>query len=226
MSVKNILGIAELTMVLTACTEKQAETPVEVATKVVEEVVTTAEIAVDSPTNVAKETVILEHTEIATAVFTVLEINHETRVVTLENEAGESSTITAGEEAINLDQVQNGNKVLVELMKSISVKVVADDIEPVIIQADEVAGAKKGELAGGGALAAVVVIFKVEEIDLENNTFKLKGVDGEVKQYTAQNPENLTKAKVGDAVVLSIAESVAISLVANDALVVEPSATN
>ena len=52
----------------------------------------------------------------------------------------------------------------------------------------------------------------VEEINLEDNTFKLKGPSGEVKQYAARNPENLKKAEVGDLVVITYTDSVAITV--------------
>ena len=50
----------------------------------------------------------------------------------------------------------------------------------------------------------------VEEINIEANTFKLKGPDGVINEYVARNPENLKRAVVGDLVVITITEAVAI----------------
>ena len=47
---------------------------------------------------------------------------------------------------------------------------------------------------------------------MENGTFKLKGPSGEVKEYVARDPENLKKAVVGDLVVITYTEAVAISV--------------
>jgi len=52
-----------------------------------------------------------------------------------------------------------------------------------------------------------VVNAIVEAIDLENNTFKLKFPDDKVQEFTAENPENLKLASVGDLVVITINQS-------------------
>jgi hypothetical protein len=44
----------------------------------------------------------------------------------------------------------------------------------------------------------------VEEFDLEANTFKLRGPEGNVREFAARNPENLEKADVGDLVVITV----------------------
>ena len=62
------------------------------------------------------------------------------------------------------------------------------------------------------AIDALVVTATVEEINIEANTFKLKGPSGEIKEYEARNPENLKKAEVGDLVVITYTEAVAISV--------------
>ena len=69
-----------------------------------------------------------------------------------------------------------------------------------------------GEMPGMAAVDATVVTATVEEINLENNTFKLKGPSGEINEYVAQDPENLKKAEVGDLVVITYTEAVAISV--------------
>ena len=50
---------------------------------------------------------------------------------------------------------------------------------------------------------AVVITATVEEINIEANTFKLKGPAGEIREYEARDPENLKKAEVGDLVVIN-----------------------
>ena len=73
-----------------------------------------------------------------------------------------------------------------------------------------------GEMQHGGpgmaAMDTVVTTATVEEIDVESNTFKLRGADGEVRTYRARNPENLKRAEVGDLVVTTVMNAVAISV--------------
>jgi hypothetical protein len=52
----------------------------------------------------------------------------------------------------------------------------------------------------------------VDTIDLENNTFRLDWGDGNIKEYVAQNPANLRKAAVGDLVVVTYTEALALSV--------------
>jgi hypothetical protein len=72
--------------------------------------------------------------------------------------------------------------------------------------------AEKGAKPGMTAIDTKVVTATVEEINLENNTFKLKGPSGEINQYEARNPENLKKAAVGDIVVITYTEAIALTL--------------
>ncbi len=70
----------------------------------------------------------------------------------------------------------------------------------------------KGQMPGIAAMDATVVISTVEEINLEMNTFKLKGPDGEVEEFVARNPENLKRAAVGDLVVITVTEAIALTV--------------
>ena len=159
----------------------------------------------DKPSMSTSETMIL------TAM--VEAINHETREVTLRGPEGNSVSFVASEEARNLGQVQVGDIVIAEYVQSMSIEVFANDgSEP---GAGEIAAAgrsEEGAMPGMAAIDAVVVTATVEEINIEANTFKLKGPSGEIKEYEARDPENLKKAEVGDLVVITYTEAVAITV--------------
>lgn len=141
----------------------------------------------------------------------VEEINLETREVTLRRADDSLITITASEEARNLDQVHPGDIVNAEYIESIDVQVFENDgMEPDAAVAAAMARTEEGEMPGVAAMETVVIAATVEEINLENDTFKLKMPDGEVNQYTAMNPDNLRKAEVGDLVVITLTEAMAI----------------
>lgn len=140
-------------------------------------------------------------------------INHETREVTLRGPEGNTSTFIASEEARNLDQVSVGDTVLAEYEQSLAIEVFANDGSAPGAGSLAAAGrSEKGEMPGMAAVDATVITATVEEINLENNTFKLKGPSGEVQEYTARNPENLKKADVGDLVVITYTEAIALSV--------------
>ena len=141
----------------------------------------------------------------------VEEINHETRVVTVRKSDGEMLTFTASDEARNLDQVAVGDVLIAEYEESISIEVMANDgVEAGAAAVEAVARTEEGEMPGFAAMDAAVIVATVEEINIEANTFKLKGPDGVINEYVARNPENLKRAVVGDLVVITITEAVAI----------------
>ena len=140
-------------------------------------------------------------------------INHETREVTLRGPEGNTVSFVASEEARNLDQVSVGDIVMAEYEQSLSIEVFANDGSVPGAGAISAAGrTEKGQMPGMAAVDSTVVTATVEEINLENNTFKLKGPSGEVQEYIARDPENLKKAAVGDLVVITYTEAIALSV--------------
>jgi len=140
-------------------------------------------------------------------------IDHETRVVTLDMGDGESFTFTASPEARNLGQVEVGDIVSAEYVENFSIRVVASDgMEAGMGEISAMARTDEGEMPGVMATETAVITATVEEINIEANTFKLKGPDGLVEEYVARNPENLKRAAVGDLVVMTLTEGVAITV--------------
>ena len=140
-------------------------------------------------------------------------INHETREVTLRKNSGEVITFTASEEARNLGQVDVGDIVSANYTQSVSIEVMEDDGKgPRVGELAVMDRTDEGKMPGGAVINATVVVASVVDINIEANTFKLLGPDGNVNEYTARNPENLKRASVGDLVAITIAESMAISV--------------
>lgn len=149
-----------------------------------------------------------------TTVNAVVEaIDHETRLVTLRVGEDETVTFTASDEARNLDQVSVGDIVNAEYVESLSIEVVANQgMRASEGELSAMSRTKKGDMPGVAAMDTQIVTATVEDINLEKNTFKLKGPDGIVNEYVARNPDNLRRAAVGDLVVITMTEAVAISV--------------
>jgi len=144
---------------------------------------------------------------------TVDAINHETREVTLRGPEGRTVDIVASEDARNLNQVKVGDIINIEYEQGMSIEVfAADGAEAGAGGFAAVARPEEGATPAMAAIDAIVVTAVVEEINLEANTFKLKGPSGEVKEFEARDPENLKKAAVGDLVVITYTEAIAMSL--------------
>jgi hypothetical protein len=138
-------------------------------------------------------------------------IDQESRVVTLRRADGEVITFTAGDDVRNLAQVSVGDHLTAEYVETVSVQVMAaDGLEAEAAEVAAMARAAEGDMPGFAAMDALVVTATVEEINLEMNTFKLKGPAGVISEYTARVPENLKRAAVGDLVVMTVTSAVAI----------------
>ena len=138
-------------------------------------------------------------------------IDHETRIVTVRKADGEELTFTASDEARNLDQVSVGDVLIAEYVQSVSIDVYANDgSEPEAATAEAMARTPKGQMPGFAAMEKTVITATVEEINIEANTFKLKGPDGTINEYVARNPDNLKRALVGDLVVITTIDAVAV----------------
>ena len=202
MKYSKYLPIAAL-LFITACASTTKD---EVATAKAEDSATKEETVLDRPSFSASQSM--------TVSAVVEAIDHETRVVTVRKQDGEEITFTASEEARNLDQVEVGDVLIAEYVESVSIDVIAND-GGLEVDSAEVAGmgrTAEGEMPGFAAMDASVVIATVEEINVEMNTFKLKGPDGTVSEYAARNPDNLNRAVVGDLVVITVTEAIAIAV--------------
>jgi hypothetical protein len=138
-------------------------------------------------------------------------INHETREVTLTGSQGNTITFTASPDVRNLDQVNVGDHVFAELYEDINISLQpGNGAQAGAGQLQQMARAEQGDKPGAAVVGTTVITATVEEINLENNTFKLKGPEGNVQEFTARNPENLRKASVGDLVVFTITQALGI----------------
>ena len=173
--------------------------------------VTTASFAGEEEPMLERPSFSASQTVITSAVVTA--INRETRLVTLQQSDDEEITFTASDEVRNLDQVSVGDVLVAEYVETISIEVMANPgMEADAAGAAAMVRSEKGEMPGFAAMDATVVTATVEEINLEKNTFKLKGADGMVNEYAARNPDNLRRAKVGDIVVTTVSTAVAIAV--------------
>jgi len=140
-------------------------------------------------------------------------IDHETRVVTLRGPEGNAVTFTATEEVRNLGQVETGDLVDVEYIESTSIEVVANPGLETSAEEMVITGrTPEGDMPGITAMDTQVVTATVEEINIEANTFKLKWPNGKIEEFTAMNPENLKRAEVGDLVIITHTEAMAIAV--------------
>jgi len=143
---------------------------------------------------------------------TVQAIDLPKRVVTLKGSKGNIFDLKVGEEAKNLPQVKVGDLVTVQYYESLAFQVIKAGQAGVESSGSGVTRAKPGGKPGGVAANQVTVTASIEAIDAKNNYVTLKGSEGKTQEIKVQDPKNLKNVKVGDQVVLTYTEALAVSV--------------
>ena len=140
-------------------------------------------------------------------------VDREARTVTLKGPEGNTRTIQTDPNSNNIDQIEVGDLVDVEFVQHFTIEVLAGTgAGPSTGTMAASARNREGETPAGMEMLTTVTTATVEEINIEENTFKLKWPGGEIRQYEAQEPENLKKAVVGDLVITTYTEAIALKL--------------
>jgi ribosomal 50S subunit-recycling heat shock protein len=144
---------------------------------------------------------------------TVEAIDQSTRMVTLKGPKGNSVTFKAGEQVRNLAQVKVGDEVKFAYYESIAVRVLKKgEAFPTAGEMGAMARAKKGEMPAGVVGKAVAANATITAIDMAAKTATLKGEDGKTVTVTPLRPEKLKEVKVGDRLVITYTEAVAVKV--------------
>ena len=138
-------------------------------------------------------------------------IDYQTRMVTMRGDDGIAATIMVSEDVSDLSRVVPGDEVFVELYEEVTVSVHDDDdLKLGSIERSDVSITKKDDKPAAEMINTFVTTSVVESINIEANTFQLKDVEGNITEFTARDPNNLKRSKVGDKVVIKIVQTVGV----------------
>jgi len=143
---------------------------------------------------------------------TVESVDLATRMVTLKGPEGKLMEFRAGEEVKNLPQVKVGDQVVMTYYESIAAQILKPGTDPGAAAQQVVATAKPGEKPAGVAAQQVTVTATVEAIDENKEYVTLKGPEGKSTAVKVRDPKNLEGVKVGDTVMITYTEALAISV--------------
>ena len=158
----------------------------------------------------AQPKVVKERAAVMTATVQAIDLN--TRIVTLKGPKGEVRDIKVGEEAVNLPQVKVGDLVTVKYYESLAIEVIKPGTVSGAGEKSAIVKAKPGEMPGGMAARQSTVTATVTAIDKKKGTISLKGPEGKTVVAKAEDPKNLDKVKVGDELMITYTEALAISV--------------
>jgi len=170
-----------------------------------------AQEAVETEMEVGKKGI-----EVAGAVqmtATVQAINVNEREVVLANDAGDVKVIEAGPEVKNFDQIEVGDKVVIEYYESVALFLGNFEDKPEGAVAQAVMTAEKGEKPALLTVDVLDAVAEVVSIDKENRKVELKGPEGKVVTVNVK-PEigDLENIKVGDKIRVQYTEALAVSV--------------
>ena len=144
---------------------------------------------------------------------TVEAIDQSTRMVTLKGPKGNTVTFKAGDEVRNLAQVKVGDEVKFASYESVAVRVLKKgEAFPAASETEAMARAKKGEMPAGVIGKEMTANVTITAIDMAAKTATLKKEDGKFVTVTPLRPEKLKEVKVGDRLVLTYTEAVAVKV--------------
>ena len=152
-------------------------------------------------------------TTMAEETATVEAVDLSTRMVTLKGSQGKSVTFKASDEVKNLAQVQVGDVVKFKYYESLSVRVLKEgEAFPKAGESAVMSRAKPGEKPGGVKGTKTTVNATITAIDKAAKTATLKLEDGKTVTVTPRDPKNLEKVKVGNRLVMTYTEAVAVKV--------------
>lgn len=144
---------------------------------------------------------------------TVTAVDQATRKVTLMDASGIKSTVKAGPEVANFDQIRIGDELKITAAQELIVSVTGEG-EATSDGSDQVvAVAPQGAKPGAIMAETTQVTAKVTAINAEKHTATLQFEDGTTRTVAVRPDVDLSKRKVGDKVVIRITGALAIRVV-------------
>lgn len=143
----------------------------------------------------------------------VVSLDKKTRTLSLKGPKGQVMDVVAGPEVKNFSQIKVGDMVVVRYMQSLALELQPVKTGASGISVTEGAGkAEPGKRPAAGAVREIQAIAKVTAIDQNAKTISLTGPRGNTVTIDVQNPEHFKVVKMGDEVLVTYTEAVAVSV--------------
>ncbi len=163
----------------------------------------------------SKGPLVQQRTDLIEATATVKKINYQSREVVLLSHNGTETKIIVSDEIKRLNEIKVGDQVKAKYYESLAFEVrpVTEKERSNPATFDIVAGKTDLDLPPGVEVASVLnTIVTIVAIDQENATVTVLTPNKSKQVLNVNIPENLTRVKVGDTVLISYAEAVALSI--------------
>ncbi len=146
---------------------------------------------------------------------TVDGIDHDNRVLVLRGDHDKLTTLNVHDDVERFDEIELGDLVSVEYQIAVVAELRAPTVteieEPLVILAG---GAKTDETAAptAGVGRVIRAVCTIEGLDRQSQMVSLKGPMGKYFSVKASDPKRLTQVSIGDTVVITYCEALAIGI--------------
>jgi hypothetical protein len=153
--------------------------------------------------------------QVVTETATVTAIDLAKREVTLKDSLGKLETVVVSDDVKRLDEVKVGDNVTAKYYIGIAAELRAPTAEEKAEPFKVIDGAGRtpaGSAPGAAAVRAVRVVATIEGLDRPTQSVTLKGPGGRYFQVRVADPKILEKPHLGDTVVVTVAEALAVAI--------------
>lgn len=157
-----------------------------------------------------------EDSVLVTVTASVESIDLEKREVTLKGPLGNSVTFTVDQRVKRLNEVKVGDLVQADYYVSFAAelrKPTAEEKKNPIVLLEGAGKSPPGTSPAAGGLRRFKVVTTIEGLDRPTQTITVKGPLGNYLTARVADPANLTKMRIGENIVVTYTEALAISLV-------------
>jgi hypothetical protein len=156
-----------------------------------------------------------EDSILVTVTASVEAINYTNREVSLKGPLGNTVTFSVDQRVKRLNEVKVGDFVTADYYVSVAAelrKPTADEEQHPIVVTEGAAKAPPGTSPAAGGLRRYKVVTTVEGLDRPTQTITVKGPMGNYLTARVADPSRLTQVRIGDHIVITYTEALAISL--------------
>jgi hypothetical protein len=142
----------------------------------------------------------------------VMAVDKATRTLTLKGPKGNVQDVAISPEVKNFDQIKAGDFLMVRVMQSLALELQKTKGGQAAGSSEAIMTAKPGERPAIAGAREVQAIAKVTAVSQKGKTISLKGPRGNTVTLDVQNPDHFKVVKVGDEVMVTYTEAVAVSV--------------
>jgi hypothetical protein len=152
---------------------------------------------------------------LVTLTASVEAIDLANREVTLKGPLGNTATFTVDQQVKRLDEVKVGDLVRADYYVSVAAEVrkpTREEKKHPLVVLDAAGKAPPGTSPAAGGLRRFKFVTTIEGLDRPTQTVTVKGPSGNYLTACVADPSRLTKMRIGDTIVVTYTEALAISL--------------